>query len=689
MHAAAAILAAAGLTAPFAPAAPHEFTAAQTGIFSAVFQNPQGNNCERAFNPQPRCNPTANAIAELADGRDLYWSGLEGINHVGNKDTLVTEFGTTAQNSLSAILDLRGRTAKFSTPKQPDSGINQDGNPDNEYLPGPLHNNDAKDNDGDLFCADLNFLADGRVITNGGTSYYQEPGIPGQPEYGIVELNGLKNTRIFDPRTNSWSEAGKMNWARWYPTMVTQPDGSIITFSGVTKMIKPYYPDRPGDSMANERHLERFDPATGQWTTLPDSAKKSLPLFPRMHLLPDGRTLFNGGGQVANPMGYSWDEATWSFDSVFDPKTNRWTDLGVNDWGGLPLGFRGSGVSVMLTIKPGDTVTKFLSVGGVPFEWPGGYFGQTATTLTSIGLGTNAFSSVSAGNLHTPRWLSDGVLLSTGQVWTVNGGDRDHLETPGIDYANKSTEMWDPATNKWTVLEPQAHRRSYHTTAVLLPDGRVLVGGHAPVGALLYGQPTDVAADNLGMAPGWADASFQIFSPPNLFWGKRPVITGVNPMVHTNKVLTVKVDRPGDISSIRLYRNPSQTHLVDGDQRNVELKIVGRTANAVQVEVPGSNYLPPGPYFLFAHTMSDSGEIPSVARQVFVDSKPPATVVQAMMTRQIALTAQELRAGVPAVPLTPDPTHQTSPTADSGRDSAVLSGTPMRSVAQRRGRRTR
>jgi hypothetical protein len=678
---------AAALIAPFAPTAPHVFTAAQTGLFSGVFENPKGINCERAFNPQPRCNPTANAIAELADGRDLYWSGLEGINHVGNKDTLVTEFGTTAQNSNSAILDLRSGTPKFSVPKQPDTGINPNGNPDNEYLPGPLHNNDVTDNDGDLFCADLNFLADGRVITNGGTAYYQEPGIPGHPEYGIVELNGLKNTRIFDPRTNSWSEAGKMNWARWYPTMVTQPDGSIITFSGVTKMIKPYYPDRPGDSMANERHIERFNPATGQWTTLPDSAKKSLPLFPRMHLLPDGRTLFNAGGQVANPMGYSWDEATWGFDSVFDPKTNGWTDLGMNDFGGLPLGFRGSGVSVMLTIKPGDTATKFLSVGGVPFEWPGGYFGQLATTLTSVGYGTDAFSSVSAGNLHTPRWLSDGVLLSTGQVYVVNGGDRDHLETPGIDYANKSTEMWDPATSKWSVLEPQAHRRSYHTTAVLLPDGRILVGGHAPVGALLYGQPTDAAADNFGMAPGWADSSFQIFTPPNLYWGKRPVITGVNPMISTNKVLTVKVDRPQDISSIRLYRNPSQTHLVDGDQRNVELKIVGRTANAVKVEVPGSNYLTPGPYFLFAHTMSNQGEIPSVARQVFVDSKQPVAMVHALMARQIELAAKELRAGVPVVPLTPDPSRSTLP--DTGRDHAVLPGAPVRSTAGRRGRRAR
>jgi len=200
MRAGITVFATAALVAPFAPATAHATTAAQTGVFSAVFQNPKGNNCERAFNPQPRCNPAANAIAELADGRDVYWSGLEGINHVGNKDTLVTQFGSSAQNSLAGILDLRSGTAKFSETKQPDSGINKNGNPDNEYLPGPLHNNDVTDNDGDLFCADLNFLADGRVITNGGTvnmgqwssQSFGFPGsgshVPGAENYGILNL---------------------------------------------------------------------------------------------------------------------------------------------------------------------------------------------------------------------------------------------------------------------------------------------------------------------------------------------------------------------------------------------------------------------------------------------------------------------------------------------------------------------
>lgn len=680
---------AAALIAPAAPAvaAPRTFTAADTGVFSALFEEPAGQygtDCTSAVDPGPRCKPTANAISQLADGRQIYWSGLEGMDNV--QASVVFEYGEAAVNSGARILDLRGKAAKWVAPNQYDSGVNRNGNDDeNEYLPGVPHSNENKLNDGDLFCADLNFLADGRVITNGGTSYYSEPSLPGT-RYGIVELNGLKNTRIFDPRTNRWSEAGKMAYARWYPTMVTQPDGSILTFSGVTKMIKPFYPDRPADSAANERHLERFDPRTGKWTVLPDSANKSLPLFPRMHLLPDGRTFFNAAGQVANPFGYSYDEATWSYTSVFDPKTSSWTDLGMNDFAGLPLGFRGSGFSMMLTLKPGERSASFLSVGGVPVEWPGTYVGQAATTVTKVGPGTS-FSSARSGDLHSPRWYNDGVMLPTGQVWVVNGGDRDHLLTPGFDFPNRTTEVWDPSTGQWTETAAQAHGRTYHGSAMLLPDGRVLVGGHAPVD-MGYGRGTDMGQEYVGTSQQHADPTFQIFSPPYLFYGKRPVITGVNPMVGTGKVLTVKVDDPASISSIRMLRNSTVTHLIDGDQRNVELAIVGRTADAVKVMVPGNTYLPPGPYLLFAHTNSAKGEIPSVARQVFVDTKLPAGQVRELTIRHSALAAQELRAGVPTVPSTPDPSG--TPALDvkpfSG-DLASLAGAPVRTTASRRGRR--
>src|SRR3712207_7469129 len=40
-----------------------------------------------------------------------------------------------------------------------------------------------------------------------------------------------------------------------------------------------------------------------------------------------------------------------------------------------------------------------------------------------------------------------------------------------------AAERWDPATETWTVLSSASRVRQYHSTATLLPDGRVLTGG--------------------------------------------------------------------------------------------------------------------------------------------------------------------------------------------------------------------
>ena len=65
-----------------------------------------------------------------------------------------------------------------------------------------------------------------------------------------------------------------------------------------------------------------------------------------------------------------------------------------------------------------------------------------------------------------------------------------------------------------------------------------------------------------------------------------------------------------------LVRNTALTHLVDGDQRTVELPVVGRSADSVSVRVPGSrSVLPPGPYMLFVNKRTARGLVPSTARQ--------------------------------------------------------------------------
>lgn len=110
-----------------------------------------------------------------------------------------------------------------------------------------------------------------------------------------------------------------------------------------------------------------------------------------------------------------------------------------------------------------------------------------------------------------------------------------------------------------------------------------------------------------------------------------------------------------------MLRNTSITHLVDGDQRNVELPIVARDANSVQVQIPASTVLPPGPYMLFAHRQVEQGEIPSVSRQVFVDSSLPAERITEMTAVADRQAEQEL--------------------ADSGPVGTVAGSTPPAPIA--------
>ena len=73
------------------------------------------------------------------------------------------------------------------------------------------------------------------------------------------------------------------------------------------------------------------------------------------------------------------------------------------------------------------------------------------------------------------------------------------------------------------------------------------------------------------------------------------------------------------IESVVLVRNTSVTHLVDADQRNVVLPVVGRHGDTLTVKSPPSgNVAPPGPYMLFVNRSTPKGLVPSVSRQTYV-----------------------------------------------------------------------
>ena len=175
------------------------------------------------------------------------------------------------------------------------------------------------------------------MLAVGGTAYYHDPEIL-NTGIGVVELEGLKNARIYDPATNRWTQTGSMNVGRWYPSLVTLGNGNELVASGVKKLVKPVYPDDPADSLANVRKTETYDVRAGTWRDNGPEAARSLPLYPRLHLLPNGEVFYNADGQAFNPFGQSYDEALWNVAASYDPDTERWKDLGIPGAEGGALG---------------------------------------------------------------------------------------------------------------------------------------------------------------------------------------------------------------------------------------------------------------------------------------------------------------------------------------------------------------
>lgn len=662
-HSAAAVVTTFALVGVSAPASAHEGamkqgparaavdepdTAAQGGRFGSPFSEPtiagqlSDARCIEDKNGIAVCKPTAGSVTVLASGKVLYWNALEGTERVDA--SIVAEYGAKALNDQTRTLDLRGQRPKWGYPTPGDAGANPDGYDTEPIVPG---GNGEKDNDGALFCSDLTFLPDGRVLAAGGTAYYHDPEI-GDSGFGISELEGLRNARIYDPKTNEWTQTGSMGVGRWYPSLVTLPDGDIFVASGVQKLLKPVYPTHPQDSGTNVLQTETYDVDKGTWSDNGASARKSLPLYPRLHLLPNGKVFYNAGGQAFNPAGQSYDEATWNLASTYDPKTKSWTDLGVPGLEGAPPapgpdaitealrdvvdqgvpgggkgvalpGFRGSTFSVMLPLKPPYRAAEFLTAGGVlnPPS-PGSYLSTSDSRITTVVTDgdTETMSTRPTGDLNQPRWYPSGILLPTGEVMAFSGGDRDHVVGPGTEFPVKQAELFDPDTQTWKPMASGHQPRTYHNSAALLPDGRVLIGGHAPINTL-YLRHTTLPG---GFAPNEGrDPSFELYRPPYLFRGPRPEIRRAT-KARRGRTLTITLDKASrDLASVLLLRNNSNTHVIDPDQRSVELKVVGRSGRRVTVAVPESRaVLPGGPYLLHVNVRTAKGLVPSEGEQVML-----------------------------------------------------------------------
>jgi hypothetical protein len=195
------------------------------------------------------------------------------------------------------------------------------------------------------------------------------------------------------------------------------------------------------------------------------------------------------------------------------------------------------------------------------------------------------------GSLTYSRWNLNATVLPTGDV-LVTGGVNGDRANPALKV--NATELWNPASGTWTLLASSAALlRGYHSTSLLLPDGRVIHSGGGAGGGTI---------DNL---------NYEIFSPPYLFKGARPSVTGVSGSPGYGQVLTLQTPDAASITNVTLIRFGSVTHAFDQGQRLIPLSF-SAAGGGISVTLPLSrNLAPPGPYMVF---LVNANGVPSVGR---------------------------------------------------------------------------
>ena len=151
---------------------------------------------------------------------------------------------------------------------------------------------------------------------------------------------------------------------------------------------------------------------------------------------------------------------------------------------------------------------KIMKAGASYLSAPADNGGNTPSAATTYVLDMNQASPAwtQTASMANPRThlnltiLPDDTVLATGGSTDIGGVNDAH--------AVYAAELWSPATQTWTTMASEQRPRLYHSTALLLPDGRVVVagGGHNFYNSL-------------------AEPTAEIYSPPYLFKGARPTIT--------------------------------------------------------------------------------------------------------------------------------------------------------------------
>ena len=407
----------------------------------------------------------------------------------------------------------------------------------------------------DMFCNGMVLLQDGRPLIDSGTIQYD-------PFYGEQRV------AVFDPTTNTFTNVQSMAHGRWYPTVLTLGDGRVMAFSGLN--------ETGGTNTA----VEIYTSGSGWSQEYPASWTPDL--YPRLHLLPNGKVFYSGSGTVSK---------------LFDPATTSWnTNVATTIYGNS----RTYGTSVLLPLTPSNNYDPKIII-------MGGHSPATSTTeIIDMGAPTPAWQA--GPNMSAGRIEMNAVILPDGRVLALGGSVNDEdTATASLNADLLAPDPNNPGKYLFSSAGTNAYARLYHSVALLMPDATVWLAG---------GNPTR----------GTYVPQMEIYQPPYLFnssggLATRPTITSAPASISYGNNFTVQTPDAATIAHAVLVRNGTVTHAFGMDQREVEMSFT-TGSGALTVTAPSNgNIAPPGYYMLF---LLNSSGVPSVSTFVqVVGSAPP------------------------------------------------------------------
>eukprot|EP01018_Ginkgo_biloba_P038391 Gb_22122 [translate_table: standard] len=434
----------------------------------------------------------------------------------------------------------------------------------------------------DTWCSSGAFAENGTLVQTGG---YRD---------------GAKTIRNFNPCGNSmcdWNELepGKLSDKRWYSSNQILPDKRIIVIGGTKVFTYEFVPK----SNMNEGSF-----------SLPFLREINKPnvennLYPFLHLCSDGN-LFIFANKDSILLDYKNNNVVRKFPSI----------------PGGPRNYPSSGSSVMLPLLGSDGFQKVevLICGGAA---EGGYeaakAGRYTDALDSCGrmVITDPNPSWAMETMPAPRVMGDMLILPNGEIIIINGAEKGAAGWQISRNPSLSPFLYRPNASpgqRFTVLGATSIPRLYHSTANLLPDGRILVGGSNPnrgysFTGVLY--PTELRIE--AYSPYYLDDSYKSLQPTIIFVSFPSVTYGTTFIVGFSLSLA-----PNSTNiEVNVYAPPFTTHTNSMNQRLLTLSAttpiqLGSTFYTIVTAPPSSVAAPPGYYMLF---VVNAG-IPSVANWI-------------------------------------------------------------------------